>query len=149
MWMLSFVPDALLHMVVIGIMFAGISLYAFSFITRVLPPLIPYTGMIRILGTILTVVGIYFFGSYSTEMEWRNKVAELEAARDMEVLRERLPEMTKGRDVVPIVDEVVEGSKGKNGELSEDLITANKKKRLELINNYDKLKALFECLTKV
>ena len=66
----------------------------------------------------------------------------------MEVLRERVPEMTKGIDVVPIVDEVLEGSKGKNGELNEDLITANKKKRLELINKYDKLKALFECLTK-
>lgn len=78
MWMLSFVPDAILYAVVIGIMFTGITLYAFSFITRVLPPLIPYAGMIRILGTILTVVGIYFFGSYSTEMEWRNKVAELE-----------------------------------------------------------------------
>jgi len=79
MWMLSFVPDAILYAVVIGIMFTGITLYAFSFITRVLPPLIPYAGMIRVLGTILTVVGIYFFGSYSTEMEWRNKVAELEA----------------------------------------------------------------------
>ena len=77
--MLSFVPDAILYAVVIGIMFTGITLYAFSFITRVLPPLIPYAGMIRVLGTILTVVGIYFFGSYSTEMEWRNKVAELEA----------------------------------------------------------------------
>ena len=79
MWMLSFVPDALLYAVVIGIMFTGIALYALSFITRVLPPLIPYSGIIRILGTILTVVGIYFFGSYSTEMEWRAKVTELEA----------------------------------------------------------------------
>ena len=79
MWMLSFVPDALLHLVVIGIIFTGISIYAFSFILRVLPPLIPYTGMVRILGTFLTVVGIYFFGSYSTEMSWRDKVAELES----------------------------------------------------------------------
>ena len=79
MWMLSFVPDALLHAVVVGIMFTGISVYALSFITKVLPPLIPYSGMLRILGTVLTVVGIYFFGSYSTEMDWRNKVAELES----------------------------------------------------------------------
>jgi hypothetical protein len=79
MWMLSFVPDAILYAVIVGIMFTGISLYAISFITRVLPPLIPYSGMIRILGTILTIVGIYFFGSYSTEMEWRAKVTELES----------------------------------------------------------------------
>lgn len=79
MWMLSFIPDDLLYLAVIGIMFTGITLYALSFITRVLPPLIPYSGMIRILGSILIVVGIYFFGSYSTEMEWRAKVTELES----------------------------------------------------------------------
>lgn len=78
MWMLSFVPDASLHIVVIGIMIAGIAIYALSFFTRFVPPLIPYSGIARILGTILTVVGIYFFGSYSTEMSWRAKVAELE-----------------------------------------------------------------------
>lgn len=76
--MLSFVPDDVLYFVVIGIMFSGIALYALSFITRVLPLLIPYSSAIRLLGSILTVVGIYFFGSYSTEMEWRAKVAELE-----------------------------------------------------------------------
>jgi len=78
MWMLSFVPDALLHIVVIGIMIAGIAIYALSFLTRFVPPLIPYSGIARIFGTILTVVGIYFFGSYSTEMLWRAKVTELE-----------------------------------------------------------------------
>jgi len=78
MWMLSFVPDALLYTVVIGILFTGIALYIISFVTRFIPPLIPYSGIARILGTILTVVGIYFFGSYSTEIEWRARVAELE-----------------------------------------------------------------------
>jgi len=79
MWMLSFVPDALLHLVVIGIMIAGIAIYALSFLTRFVPPLIPYSGIARILGTILLVGGIYFYGSYETEMSWREKVAELEA----------------------------------------------------------------------
>ena len=79
MWMLSFVPDALLHVVVIGIMIAGIGIYTLSFLTRFVPPLIPYSGIARIIGTILLVGGIYFYGSYSTEMEWRAKVAELEA----------------------------------------------------------------------
>jgi hypothetical protein len=77
--MLSFVPDAVLYFVVIGIMFSGIAIYALSFFTRFIPPLIPYSGIARILGTILLVGGIYFYGSYSTEMEWRSKVAELEA----------------------------------------------------------------------
>jgi hypothetical protein len=79
MWMLSFVPDALLHLVVIGIMFMGIAIYALSFLTRFVPPLIPYSGIARIIGTVLLVGGIYFYGSYETEMSWRDKVAELEA----------------------------------------------------------------------
>lgn len=78
MWMLSFVPDSLLHLVVISILFTGLGIYALSFLTRFIPPLIPYSGIVRIVGTVLVVCGIYFFGSYSTEMSWRNKVAELE-----------------------------------------------------------------------
>jgi hypothetical protein len=79
MWMLSFVPDVLLYAVVIGIMFTGIALYALSFFTRFVPPLIPYSGIARILGIVLLVGGIYFYGSYSTEMDWRAKVTELES----------------------------------------------------------------------
>lgn len=78
MWMMSFVPDAVLHLVVIAILFTGVGIYALSFFTRFVPPLIPYSGITRIIGTLLIVCGIYFYGSYSTEMSWRNKVAELE-----------------------------------------------------------------------
>jgi len=78
MFLLSFVPDAVLHLVVLGILFTGVGLYALSFFTRFIPPLIPYSGIARIVGTVLIVCGIYFYGSYSTEMSWRNKVAELE-----------------------------------------------------------------------
>ena len=78
MWMMSFVPDSVLHLVVIAILFTGVGIYALSFFTRLIPPLIPYSGITRIVGTLLIVCGIYFYGSYSTEMSWRNKVAELE-----------------------------------------------------------------------
>ena len=78
MFLLSFVPDAILHLVVVGILFTGVGIYALSFFTRFIPPLIPYSGIARIVGTVLIVCGIYFYGSYSTEMSWRNKVAELE-----------------------------------------------------------------------
>jgi hypothetical protein len=78
MFLLSFVPDALLHLVVISVLFSGALIYALSFFTRFVPPLIPYSGIARIIGTVLIVGGIYFYGSYSTEISWRNKVAELE-----------------------------------------------------------------------
>jgi len=78
MWILSFIPDALLHLAVISVLFTGLGLYAISFFTRFVPPLIPYSGIVRIVGTVLIVGGIYFYGSYSTEMLWRNKAAELQ-----------------------------------------------------------------------
>ena len=78
MFLLSFIPDAWLHLAVISVLFTGIGLYAISFFTRFVPPLIPYSGIVRIVGTALIVAGIYFYGSYSTEISWRNRVAELE-----------------------------------------------------------------------
>jgi hypothetical protein len=82
MWVLSFIPDSFLFFVVLTILFAGIGLYAFSFFTRLIPPLIPYTGIVRTLATILLIAGVYFYGSYATESEWREKVAEAQAKVD-------------------------------------------------------------------
>jgi gamma-glutamyltranspeptidase len=74
--MLSFIPDSWLYLAVLFVLGAGLGLYGGSFILRFVPPLMPYTGTIRVVGTLLTVAGIYFYGSYSTEMSWRSKVAE-------------------------------------------------------------------------
>lgn len=79
MWVLSFIPDSFLYFAVLTILFAGIGLYAVSFFLRFIPPLIPYKGGVRFLGVALIIVGVYFYGSYSTEAEWRDKVKEAEA----------------------------------------------------------------------
>jgi hypothetical protein len=106
--MLSFVPDALLHLVVIAILFTGAGIYALSFFTRFIPPLIPYSGIARIVGTVLIVCGIYFYGSYSTEMSWRNKVAELEEKVKISEAKSKTANVeiqTVYRDKVKIVKE--------------------------------------------
>jgi hypothetical protein len=54
-------------------------LYLFSYFTAFVPPLIPFKEPIRVLGTILAVAGVYFYGSYDTEAAWRSRVAEAEA----------------------------------------------------------------------
>lgn len=78
MWILSFVPDAWLHLAIYLILASGVGLYFISFFTRFIPPLIPYSGVVRILATIMMIGGVYFYGGYSTEMSWREKVADLE-----------------------------------------------------------------------
>lgn len=108
MFLLSFVPDAILHLVVVGILFTGVGIYALSFFTRFIPPLIPYSGIARIVGTVLIVCGIYFYGSYSTEMSWRNKVAELEEQVKVAEAKSKIVNVeiqTVYRDKVKIVKE--------------------------------------------
>ena len=79
MWILSFVPDALLQLAVLAVLGAGVGVYAFSFFLNFYPPALPYREPIRILGTLLAICGVYFYGGYSTEMEWRTKVDEAQA----------------------------------------------------------------------
>jgi len=79
MWMLSFVPDAWLILAVYGILALGAVLYTFSYFTAFVPALIPFKEPIRIIGTVLAIAGVYFYGSYDTEEAWRSRVAEVEA----------------------------------------------------------------------
>ena len=69
------------------------------------------------------------------------KVAELEAERDMAILREKVPEMKDVNDVVPTREAVSAGSNADN-------LTANKRKRAELKNRYTELQKLLGCLMK-
>jgi hypothetical protein len=79
MWMLSFVPDAWLILAVYGVLASGAVLYIFSYFTAFVPPLIPFKEPVRIVGTVLVIAGVYFYGSYDTEESWRSRVAEAEA----------------------------------------------------------------------
>ena len=83
MWMLSFVPDALLALVINGVLIAGIvgftASFFFGFVVRYLPTIAPYRMMIQVVSIVLLVAGVYFKGGYIVEMSWRARVAEMEA----------------------------------------------------------------------
>jgi hypothetical protein len=83
MWMLSLIPDAMLAWVVNTILIAGIIGFTVSFffgyVVRWLPAIAPYHLLIQIISIVLLVSGVYFKGSYSVEMSWRARVAEMEA----------------------------------------------------------------------
>lgn len=79
MWMLSFIPDAVLLWAIHIILAAGIAgvvatytLFQFPFLNR-------YRLPIQLLSYALVVIGIFFEGGYLTEKSWRDRVAELEA----------------------------------------------------------------------
>lgn len=79
MFLLSFLPDSFLIWVVNTILLAGLLGTFSSYFIRFIPPLIPYAGLVKTLGIILLVAGVYLRGGYGVEMEWRKKVADLEA----------------------------------------------------------------------
>ena len=79
MWMLMFLPDSLLYFFVICTILLGIAAYAVGTFIQYFPPLMPYQKVLKIGGAVLTVLGIYFYGGYAVEMDWRQKVRELEA----------------------------------------------------------------------
>lgn len=84
MWMLWFVPDEWLLMLVNSLLIVGAILTFLSFfvinrILRFFPPLAAWHTLIQIVSVVILIAGVYFKGSYQTEVEWRARVAEAQA----------------------------------------------------------------------
>jgi len=79
MWLISWLPDSLLHLVVMGTMLSGIVLYVLGIFISFVPPALPYKEPIKFFAIVLLVAGVYAYGSYDNEMSWRAKEADLKA----------------------------------------------------------------------
>lgn len=82
MWILSFIPDSFLAWVINIILIAGIAGTIAGFFLKFIPFINRYSTVLQLTGVVLLVAGVYFKGSYSTEMHWRNKVDEMTAQID-------------------------------------------------------------------
>ena len=78
MWVLHFLPDSLIIWFIHIVMIVG----AASAIAGYFFVGIPYIGsrraLFQILGVALLIAGVYFKGGYSAEMQWRDRVSEVE-----------------------------------------------------------------------
>lgn len=80
MWILNFIPDEFLLLVVDMVLFIGIASTIFSFfLIGWVPGVNRYKSPIQVLSVIVLVAGVYFKGGYAIEEEWRAKVRDLEA----------------------------------------------------------------------
>jgi hypothetical protein len=79
MWILHFLPDALILWICNIVLLAGILLTATAFFIRRIPVINQYRTPAQVLGIALLVVGVYWRGGYTIEQEWRERVAEVEA----------------------------------------------------------------------
>jgi hypothetical protein len=80
MWVLHFLPDSFIQFVVHTILIAGVVGCVISFFAlKYVPFITGYKRIAQIVSAVLLVSGIYFEGGYSTEMQWRERVREMEA----------------------------------------------------------------------
>jgi hypothetical protein len=79
MWILHFLPDAVILWFCNILLFAGVVLTLAGLFAHRIPLVWQYQLPFRFLGIALLVLGVYFRGGYAVEAEWRERVAEVEA----------------------------------------------------------------------
>ena len=79
MWILHFLPDALILWICNTVLLAGIVLTVTAFFIKRIPIINQYRIPAQVLGIALLVMGVYWRGGYAIEQEWRERVAEVEA----------------------------------------------------------------------
>jgi energy-coupling factor transporter transmembrane protein EcfT len=79
MWILHFLPDAMILWVCNIVLLAGVLLTVTAFFIKRIPVINQYRLPAQILGIALLVLGVYWRGGYAIEQEWRERVAEVEA----------------------------------------------------------------------
>lgn len=84
MWLLHFLPDSFLAFIVNAVLVLGVlgtilSFFVINPILRWFPPLSKYVTLAQIISLVVLTAGVYFKGGYSTEMQWRERVREMEA----------------------------------------------------------------------
>lgn len=77
-FLLGFIPDSIFIWVSYSMFGIGVVLYVVSKLIKWIPIISSYKFPIEILGVVLFTVGAFVFGSYGTEMLWRDRVRELE-----------------------------------------------------------------------
>jgi hypothetical protein len=77
-WIISLIPDSLIIWVIDGMLLTGLIATVVGFFIKFIPFVNSYRLPIQLLGIVLLSAGLFFKGGYSTEMIWRERVAEAE-----------------------------------------------------------------------
>jgi thiol:disulfide interchange protein len=83
MFILHFLPDWLLSGFVNTVLISGAVLTVLSFFTSWIPFINAYRIPVQVIGTILLTCGVYFKGGEAAELQWRDRVADLQQKADV------------------------------------------------------------------
>jgi len=126
MWLLHFLPDGFLEFVVNAVLLLGmiscvLTFFVLNRLMRMFPVLANYHLIMQVVSVLILAAGLYFKGGYSTEMMWRERVAEVEARLKLAeeqskkvntVIQEKIVNRTqvikeKGEKQIEYIDKVV------------------------------------------
>lgn len=79
MWLLHLLPDSLILIFTYCLIGGGLAGLLASWVITFIPFLNIHRTWIQLVSILLLVSGIYWYGGYSNEMSWRERVAEMEA----------------------------------------------------------------------
>lgn len=78
-WMFSIIPDAILNWVYWAIIAVGFTGLFAGWFGKFIPLYGKYVGILKPIGIVLLLLGVWLRGGYDTEMIWRAKVEEAQA----------------------------------------------------------------------
>lgn len=79
MWILHLLPDSFILWVTNILLLVGVAATVAGFFAHRIPLVWQYQLPFKVTGVALLVLGVFFRGGYAVEMDWRERVAELEA----------------------------------------------------------------------
>ena len=87
MWILHFLPDGLLEFIINGILVVGListilTLFVINKLLLWFPAIAGYYRLLQAASVAVFLTGVYLKGGYSTEMRWREEVAEMQKKVD-------------------------------------------------------------------
>ena len=110
MWLLHFLPDSYLSFIVDAVLILGffatvLTCFLLKYLVRLVPALAPHVFVAQVASVAVFLCGVYFKGGYSTEMMWRERVAEVqeqlkEAQQQSNQLNDQLEELAKKKTQV-------------------------------------------------
>ena len=154
MWLLHLLPESLILFFTYCLIGAGVAGLAASWLITFIPFLNIHRTWIQLVSILLLVGGIYWYGGYSNEMSWRERVAEMEAKvkqaeeKSQQVndkIETRIVEKTKvikekGKIQIEYINRLVEG---KTVEIVKDM---SESERQEFLSKQQELQnALKNC----
>jgi hypothetical protein len=78
MWILHLLPDSLLLFFTNALLTLGIVLVLAGLVVQRIPLMWRYQLPFKLAGLVLFAAGVYFRGGYGVEMDWRERVAEVQ-----------------------------------------------------------------------